>query len=314
MDLRQLRYFVQIAEVGSFSGAAETLRIAQPSLSQQIRNLEDELGAELLSRHARGANLTELGRQFYDHAKRILSGVDRAKEVIQTRSSNPSGRISVGLPTSAARNLSLPLFRALAERQPNIVLHIVEAMSGYLDDFVQSGRIDVALLYDHHAHEHVAWTEMIAEDLMLFVPSDSALARQRGISFVNLFDLPLVLPGRPHVLRGVIERLAARLDFVPTAVDCDSLPAIANLVRSEGYCAIMPHFAFLEELRRGEMAAVPIIDPTPSWRLSVVVSRRTLNPRGSDAMATVLADVIGQMVETGVWQARLKREARTPGD
>ncbi|WP_062227917.1 LysR family transcriptional regulator [Aureimonas frigidaquae] len=306
MDLRQLRYFVEIADVGNFSRAAETLRIAQPSLSQQMRNLEDELGAELLVRHARGAALTELGRQFYDHARKILNGVDRAREAIQSRAGNPTGRVCVGLPTSAARNLSLPLYRALASRHPNIVLHMVEAMSGYLDDFVQAGRLDVALLYDHRAFETVAWTETMSEDLMLFVPRHSPLARRASISFDRVFDLPLVLPGRPHVLRGLVERLAARHDIVPAALDCDSLPAIARLVAEEGHCTIMPHFAFLSELERGEMAAVRIVDPTPSWRLSVVVSRRTMNPQGSDVVARCLADVIAGLVASGTWQARLK--------
>lgn len=306
MDFRQLRYFVQIADAGNFSRAAEILRIAQPSLSQQIRNLEDELGVELLRRHARGAALTELGQQFYDHARKILSGVERARDVIQSQAAYPTGRISVGLPTSAARNLSLPLFRELAATQPNIVLHVVEAMSGYLDDFVQAGRLDVALLYNHRASEHVAYTEMITEDLMLFVPPGSALARRSSVPFQKVFDLPLVVPGRPHILRSVIDRLAALHDVVPAAVDCDSLPAIARLVCEEGHCTVMPHFAFLEELRRNEMAAVPIVEPTPTWRLSVVVSQRTMNPRGSEVVARALGDVMIQLVGAGTWKARLK--------
>jgi LysR family nitrogen assimilation transcriptional regulator len=159
MDLRQLKYFVQIAESGNFSRAAEVLGVAQPSLSQQMRNLEDELGVELLARHARGVTPTELGQQLCDHARRILLEVDRAKEALRSRSANPSGRVSVGLPTSACRGLSLSLFQALAERQPNITLHLVEAMTGYLDELIQAGRLDVALLYDHKAFEHVAWSK-----------------------------------------------------------------------------------------------------------------------------------------------------------
>jgi LysR family transcriptional regulator, nitrogen assimilation regulatory protein len=139
MDLRQLKYFVQITESGNLSRAAEVLRVAQPSLSQQMRNLEDELGVELLARHARGVTPTELGQLLYNHARRILAEVDRAKESVRSHSANPSGRISVGLPTSASRGLSLSLFLALAQRQPNITLHLVEAMTGYLDELVQAG-------------------------------------------------------------------------------------------------------------------------------------------------------------------------------
>lgn len=313
MDLRQLKYFVQIAESGNFSRAAEVLRIAQPSLSQQMKHLEEELGVDLLVRHPRGVTTTELGQQFYDHARRILEEVDRAKDVMRSQSMNPSGRVSVGLPTSAARGLSFPLFQAMAERQPNIALHLVEAMTSYLDDYVQAGRLDVALLYDHKAFEHVAWTEMMVEDLMLFVPPESPLAREKEIPFKRLPQLRIVLPGRPNVLRTVMEQYAARQDSPLNVLDCDSLPAIVKLVCQSGYAAIMPHFAFTEEMARGLVTAVPIVDPTPSWRLSVVVSQRTMNPRGSEAVAQVLADVIAAMVQQNVWRARLKEAVREPG-
>lgn len=305
MDLRQLRYFVQIAETGNFSRAAEYLHIAQPSLSQQIRNLEDDLGVELFKRHARGVTLTDLGHQFYDHARRILLGVERARDVIQAHSNNPTGKISVGLPTSAARNFSLPLFRAIAERQPNLTLHLVEAMSGYLDDFMQAGRLDVALLYDHKAFENVAWTELIVEDLVLFVHPNDRMAARREVRFKDAFIEPVVLPGRPHVLRNVIETLAAKSDVDINVIDCDSLPAIGKLISRERYRAIMPHFAFHDEIERGEMVPIRIVSPTPSWRLSVVVSERTMNPRGSAAVAAVMADVMSELVAAGRWKARL---------
>lgn len=305
MELRQLKYFVQIAESGNFSRAAEVLRIAQPSLSQQMKHLEEELGVELLSRHARGVTTTELGQQFYDHARRILQEVDRAKDVIRSQSTNPSGRVSVGLPTSACRGLSHPLFQTIAQRQPNITLHLVEAMTSYLDDYIQAGRLDVALLYDHKACEHVAWTEMMVEELMLCVAPEHPLAGREYVTFRDLLGHLVVLPGRPNVLRTVMEQYAARLNGMLNTVDCDSLPAIVKMVCRSGHAAVMPHFAFNEEIEHGQVVALPIVDPTPSWRLSVVVSQRTMNPRGSAAVAEVLADVIASMVETGAWRAHL---------
>ncbi len=312
MDLRQLKYFVQIAESGNFSRAAEVLRIAQPSLSQQMKNLEDELGVGLLVRHARGVTPTEIGQQLYDHARRILQEVDRTRDVIRSQSLTPSGKVSVGLPTSACRGLSLPLITAMAERQPNITLHIVEAMTGYIDDFIQMGRLDVALLYDHRAFENVAWTEMMEEELMLFAPPGHPVIAAGQISFDDMFDLPVVLPGAPNVMRTVIERFAARQGIVPNVMSCDSLPAIARMVRARHALAVMPHFAFGDEMARGEMVAVPIVDPTPSWRLSVVVSQRSMNPRGSEAAAKVMADVIAEMVELGIWRAKLRGDRARP--
>lgn len=307
MDLRQLKYFVQIAESGNFSRAAEVLRIAQPSLSQQIKQLEEELGVQLLVRHARGVTVTDQGQQFCDHARRILEEVDHAKENVRSETLAPSGRVSVGLPTSACRGLSLPLFDVMAKRLPNVTLHLVEAMTGYLDELIQAGRLDVALLYDHKAFEHVAWTEMMTEDLMLFVAKDNPLGKRKSISFKQVFERDRVaLPGRPNVLRVVIEQLAARHDIKLNVKDCDSLPAIAKLVCNSNFVAVMPHFAFTDEIKRGDMLAIPIVNPTPSWTLAVVVSQRTLNARASEAVARVMADLIAEMVEKGTWRAKLR--------
>lgn len=307
MDFRQLRYFVQIVESGSLSRASEILRIAQPSLSMHLRALEQELDVELLVRHPRGVTPTEYGTIFVDHARKILLEVERSRDVLRSHRIHPVGKVSVGLPTSACRGLSLPLVQAVAARHPDLELHIVEAMTGSLDEWIQKGRLDVALLYNHRAFEHVAWTEMMGEDLMLMVPAASRWAERAAIAFSDCASLPLVLPGRPNVLRTVIEQIAARLDVKLRAADCDSLPAIRQLVRA-GSATIMPHFAMSEEIDRGEMAAVPIVDPCPSWRLSVVVSQRTLNLRASEVVAEVLAQVIAELVESGHWRARLRAE------
>ncbi len=306
MDLRQLKYFVQISDSGNFSRAAEVLRIAQPSLSQQIKSLEEELGVQLLVRHARGVTVTEQGQQLYDRACRILQEVDDAKDSIRLQSSDPSGRVTVGLPTSACRGISVELIQTMGRLLPNVNLHIVEAMTGYLDELIQAGRLDVALLYNHKAFEHVAWTEMMTEELMLFVRRDHPIAKRKSISFQNVFKSPVVLPGRPNVARVLVEQLAARHDITIDARDCDSLPAIAKMVCYSEFVAIMPHFAFLDEIARGEMVAVPIVDPIPSWTLSVVVSRRTMNTQGSEAVARAMADLIADMVEHGIWRAKLR--------
>lgn len=311
MNLKQLKYFVQIAESGSLSEAARVLRIAQPSLSLQIKNLEDELETTLLMRHARGVTPTDLGSMLYDQARLILRETENAKEIIRSHSQNPVGSVSVGLPTSACRGLSLRLMKAVALKHPQISVNIVEAMSGGLAEWVQSGRLDVALLYNHRAFDHVAWTEMMAEDLMLIVPADSEYADYSQISFNDLADFELVLPGPTNVLRIVLESFAARVGVhLNVKIDCDSLQAIGQLVRS-GHCTIFPHFGMSEELSRGEFIAIKIVDPIPSWRLSVVVSERTVNYRTSDAVSTVLANEIKSMVDSGIWHATLKEKRQS---
>jgi DNA-binding transcriptional LysR family regulator len=308
VDLRQLRSFVSVVECGSVSRAAELLRISQPSLSIQVRGLEDELGVDLLVRHPRGVTPTDIGLVFCDHARNILRDVDHARDAIRSQVSSPVGRVSLGLPTSACRGLSVPLLSAMKQRYPNISVHVVEGMTGTLDEWIQLGRLDVALLYNHRAYEHMAWNEVITEELQLHVPRGSRLARRKSIPFRELAHLPLVLPGRPNVLRALIEQIASRIDIRLTAADCDSLPAIRQLVLA-GSPTIMPPFAMAEEIGRGEMVAIPITAPKPTWELSIVVSQRTVHARASRIVAEVMASVITDLVKRRTWRARLSGPA-----
>jgi DNA-binding transcriptional LysR family regulator len=305
MDLRKLRSLIYIADCGSLSRAAEMLRTSQPSLSQQIKHLEAELGVELLHRHARGVTLTELGHAFCAHARTIMKDVERAKESITAQSESPVGKVSVGFPTSACRGVAPHLIRIISEKYPNISLHILEAMTGTLDEWVQLGRLDVALLYDHKAFANIDLTEVVTEDLMLVAGKGNPILRRTEVSFSELEALPIVLPSNQHVLRNLVERLAARENIVPNVViDCDSLTGIVQLVRN-GYITVMPHFAMLEEIDRDEVGAVPITNPTPFWRLSVIVSQRTINIRSAQAVAKTLVETVQAMVADGVWRARL---------
>lgn len=306
MDLKQLKYFLQITDSGSFSEAARILRIAQPALSLQLKNLEEELGTTLLVRHARGVTPTDLGTNFYQQARRILRQVDEAKEEIRSRVRDPVGQVSVGLPTSACRGLWLHLMKSVASKHPRISIHLVEAMSGSLDEWTQAGRLDVALLYDHRAYEHVAWTEMMEENLLLIAPPGADLGGRTSIEFAEVARYKLVLPGHTHVIRNVIESCAARAGIkLNVTVNCDSLQGLIQMVRN-GYFTLFPHFGVAEELERGDLIAVELTNPIPSWRLSVVVSQRTVNSRASDAVATILANEIKALVESGAWRAKLK--------
>lgn len=304
MDLRQLRYFVQIVESGSLSRAAEILGIAQPSLSVQVKALEEELGVDLLVRHPRGVTPTDLGIAFRDHAQLILDNMDRAREAVRSQTSNPAATVTLGLPASACRGVALHLIREVSNRYPGITVHLVEAMSGTLEEWIQAGRLDVALLFDQRAYEHVSAVEIMTEDLVLHVPARSGMAELASVPFRGLAGLPLVMPSPGHVARGLVAKHAGLAGCDLGIMNCDSLPATRQLVRA-GYATIAPHFAFAEEIDRGELAAVPIVDPTPSWRISIGVSRRTVHPRAAHILAEVLEEVCRTLVRTGLWRATL---------
>ena len=309
MDLRQLRYFLRIVEAGSFSKASEALRIAQPSLSNHVRELEEELGVELLTRHARGVVPTDFGFLLCDHARVILREVNRAKERIRDAADSLQGEVLVGLSTATCRGLTVPLMQAVATEYPRISVHLVEAMSGSLVEWVQAGRLDVVLSYEAQSTDSLVATEVITEELRLILAANHPLAGNDTLPFSDLPNFQLVLPAGSHVIRRVIERHFAVANIeIPNVINCDSLPAMVQLVR-HGHATLLPSFGVSEEINRGELAEVAITNPTPTWRLSVVLSRKSTNSRAAKVVARILHQVVSRLVEEGIWPAQLKRRS-----
>ena len=304
LDLRQLRYFLGILDAGSFSKAAEVLRIAQPSLSQHMLALEEELGVRLFLRHARGVTATEGGRVLREHACVIFQEVERSKQALQSIAQYPSGEIALGLPTSACRSVCMEIIAEAARVLPNVSIEIVEGLSGSLSEWLNTGRLDVAMLYENGKDVRFNSKEILTEQLRVIVSHDHPAAQQQTISFKEAMQLPLVLPSCRHVLRKLLEQHASDLGLeVKVAMNCDSLTGILELVRS-GYATIYPSFPMREEISREEMTAISIVDPCPEWRISLAQSRTSKNARAAGAVADLVQHVALDMAANGRWQAQ----------
>jgi LysR family nitrogen assimilation transcriptional regulator len=148
MDLRQLEYFVRVAELGSFTRASIALNVAQPALSRQIRLLEVELRQSLLTRNGRGAKLTEAGKLLLEHGRGILHQVEVARDEVVTARGSLAGRVSIGLPPSLSRLITVPLTRALREELPQARLTLTEAFSVLIYEGLRVGNLDMAVMYN----------------------------------------------------------------------------------------------------------------------------------------------------------------------
>ena len=148
MDLKQLEYFVRVAELGSFTKASNLLDIAQPALSRQIRLLETELRQNLLIRNGRGVAVTDAGKVLLEHGRGILHQVDRAKEDVSMVRGTLAGRVALGLPPSMAKIINLPLTREFRKMMPDAKLSIIEGLSVAMQESLLAGRLDIALLYN----------------------------------------------------------------------------------------------------------------------------------------------------------------------
>ncbi|MDP3224549.1 MAG: LysR family transcriptional regulator, partial [Rubrivivax sp.] len=151
MDLRQLKYFVQIIESGSLAKASRQLYIAQPALSQQLAKLEAEVGKPLLIRTSKGVTPTENGTALHHHARFMLRQLDQALSVARQEAGTVHGMVSVGLAATTICAVGVPFVRRIREKYPGIVLNVVEGMSGHLRQMMQLGQLDLVILFGRDA-------------------------------------------------------------------------------------------------------------------------------------------------------------------
>lgn len=239
MDLKQLDYFVRVAELGSFTRASIALNIAQPALSRQIRLLEVELRQNLLIRNGRGALPTEAGNLLLKHGRGILHQVEVAREELGAERGALAGRVSIGLPPSLSRLITVPLTHAFRAALPHAQLSLTEGFSVLMYEGLRVGSLDMAVLYNPESSPGLEMTGLHEGELVLISPRASTrpgrAGKKAGISLADVADLPLILPSRRNAFRILIESEMRDIGRKPQiALEVDGLNAILNLVE-EGF-------------------------------------------------------------------------------
>ena len=257
MDLRSIRYFVQIADLGSITRASEHLGIAQPALSRHVRSIEDELGTQLLIRLPRGVRLTGAGLQFVEHCRRIVRELARAQDELRESSEVPQGRAILGLsPTTGA--LFLPGILERMRRQcPQVTLKVVEGFSSQLYDDLLTGRVDLALLTNPTPSRALRLAPLASEPMVVL-----ALPEVRGARrFYTLPELAKTSVFTTEAIRYIVdEQLTRNGARLTVEAEVDSVEAIRRLVLRGLGRAVMPVSTFHDDIRRGEIAAYPIAE------------------------------------------------------
>ncbi len=300
MDLKQLEYFVRVAELGSFTRAALALDIAQPALSRQVRLLEVELRQNLLVRNGRGAIPTEAGKLLLAHGRGILHQVERAYEELGQVRGSLAGRVAVGLPTSLARLLTVPLITAFRQSMPHATISISEGLSVALQDALINGRLDIAVLYNARPSSDIEITPLQNEPLCLVQARQGGVAVEASSLSVGLREvakLPLVIPSRPNAIRTQVESELANLGLRPNIVlEIDGVSSILDLVEGGVGCAVLSRNAVASSVRPKAFTVRAIHEPVLSTEVSVAVSAlrpSTLTQRTTlGLIQTTLASVV----------------------
>lgn len=279
MNLKQLEYFVHVAELGSFSKAAVVLDIAQPALSRQVRSLETELRQQLFLRNGRGVALTDAGKRLFDHSVAVLQLMAHAREDLGASRNEPVGRVTIGLPPSIGRQLTLPLIDRFRKQLPAARLAVVEGLSTHIVEWVTTGRIDIGLVYNPEAQAGLEITPLLQEALSLVsrAPKGKGMGKRKPASpplpMKELPRYPLIVPERVHAMRRLLETQAAlagiKLDI---AWEVSSVPSIIDLVCAGYGHAVLTASAVAASARSGELVVRRLTDPAPVSVLCLAVS------------------------------------------
>jgi len=245
VELRHLRYFVAVAESGSFTQAAEQrLHTAQPSLSRQIRELEMEVGVQLLEREARGISLTPAGRVFLDHARLALLQVDAAAEAARLAAKPGKPVFVVGFLMGQEVAWLPETLRILREEGPDVEIMIVSQSSPQLAAALMQGRVDVAFLRRERSTTGLEFRLLVSEPLLVLLPAGHRLARSKSIQPQLLEGEKYISPARSApVLQAVIEAYAKKACItLQPEYDAENLSAAMSLVASTGGVTLFPFY------------------------------------------------------------------------
>ena len=276
MELRHLRYFVAVAEAGSLTVAARKLHTSQPSLSRQIRDLEDEVGSQLLTRRARGIELTPAGRAFLEHARSVLSQVEAAIEAARRVAHPAKPCFSMGFLTGHELTWMPEALRILRDELPNIDVMISSQYSPRLADGLLKGTIDAAFLRREKGVPGLAFRLLVNEPLTVILPSDHRLATLKAISPREFAGETFVtVSGTAPVLRAVIDEYLKRsgINILP-AHEADHVTMGISLIVSTRGVGLLP--AYAQNFLPSSVTSRPLKGRTPT--VDLVLGYRKSNP------------------------------------
>jgi LysR family hydrogen peroxide-inducible transcriptional activator len=215
MELQQLRYLVEVAKSHSFTRAAEECHVTQPTLSHQIRKLEEEMGEPLFQRRKKGAFLTPLGERLIEHARSILGSVETVRHEASAFSKKIQGRLHVGIIPTVAPYFLPRLLSACQKKHPGISFQVTEDPTESLLAAMRRGTIDVAVLSPPIAGDDLKFKDLFEDEFLLALPRGHPLARAKSIGLVDVQAYPMILMNDAHCLRGQTLSLCKRAGFTP---------------------------------------------------------------------------------------------------
>jgi len=301
MDVRSLRSFLRVAELGSVSRAAVALNMVQPALSRQINLLEADLGTRLFLRHRRGVILTEAGLLLKQRAAAILSEMEDTRRAVSASGRELSGTVSLGLPTSMLYVLSADLVTRFRTRYPRVFVRIYEGLGHVVEQHLRDDLVDLAVLISPKPMRGVTLAPLAEEQLYVAGPPDSDLDISTPVPLSQLAMLPMIMLSPRNKVRLVVEELLQKQGRAFTAaLEVEGQPLAMELVRRGAGYTVLPQCAIAAEMAAGYVRGAPIRKAKIAWVLGSNTMRA--GAPAVKVVAELLQDLIRERIGSGVFE------------
>ena len=300
MDLRQLHYFLAVAETLNVSRAATRVFISQPALSRQLQLLEEELGVTLFERKARGVSLTDAGVMLQQRAITVMKDVASMREDVGSQALEPVGTVTLGIPSALRHLLTARVAARFSLQFPKALLRIREGTSRDIRDRVASGETDIALFSTEEPSSPFECRPILSEQLVAIALPGVRLSMAHPMSVKNLCRSPLILTSYPNSLRTIVDRAAQDAGAeIKVSVEVDMSALMLDLVRQGLGYAVLPYCAVHVPLQAGLVSACPVRNLRISW-IAAYSRERSLSTAAKHLM-TILSSEAEQLVKTNQW-------------
>lgn len=310
MDFNDLNAFAHVARLQSYSRASAHMRVAQSALSRRVQRLEHQVGVALFERHGRGIRLTEPGGILLEKAETLLRMLQQVEYDILTVAKEPTGHIRLAMPPVTGQALAADLVDEYRRAYPRVGLHILEGYSGFIHDWIIKGTVDAAILYNPQKSSELDVMPLIVEPVYLIGRADDPFfttpdGPRTQCEVHELETLPLILPGRPHSIRLLFDRMVADHRLQPRIeLEVNGMKITKSLIARGLGSTIFSYAGASEEIEAGTLAAVPIREPAMRWEMAFV----TRANQSSVALARLGAMVqshVRRLIKGGVWRGEL---------
>ncbi len=274
LNLREISYFLKVAELGSLGSAAAALSITQPALSRSLKRLEDRLGAELFVRHALGMELTAFGQAFIPHARILRADIDRTVEDISLMMGASRGTARIGIIPSIVDHILPGVFRNVLQKSPQVQIQVIEASSDRLVTELECGNIDFAVANAHHAilNENIRFEEFLKEEICVVGRRGHPAISRAPLEVRELLDHSWIVPEKGNAIWIEFRKLFMRagLDTPPANVSANTAHTLKAAIETSDLLTALPSLSFKHESEAGVLQTIPLRAPATFRHLSIL--------------------------------------------